>query len=358
MKTEVTKNIIFTNDLKIQDKFKNVLESNLSLFKIKYVPLFQRLKALDLNTNSKNVLFVNEKFLDNENEIISNRRTYPTIIITSSTLNIPTYMVQLEADLFNSENFNATFLHFLIKEAVEKHHLYQKTNILKTKIEFQQNFSKELLAATTNQLKEPLLIIDKYTDLFRQRYEFSLDKIGHQFLNYLSRETAFQYEQLSRLVDYLTLDIDNQLIESLNVNDIIQDTLNAIEGIQEAPFLIHFENLPIVNYHRYALFVLFNELISNAIKFRKLNTVVNITITAIENETAWIFKIIDDGEGFDIQKATQVFELYQKLHNKFLYKGVGIGLPMCKKIVESYGGEIIITSVVDEGTEVQFSILK
>jgi light-regulated signal transduction histidine kinase (bacteriophytochrome) len=150
-------------------------------------------------------------------------------------------------------------------------------------------------------------------------------------------------------------------IEEINVNEAIKKAIHTIEDTEDLDnqvFHVRYKDLPTVNFNRYYLVVLFGELISNAIKFRKLNHFVQIEINAKETAHNWIFEVKDSGEGFEMKNVAQVFELFKKLHNRLLYKGVGMGLPIAKKIVESYNGNIRINTEINQGTTVRFTIPK
>jgi light-regulated signal transduction histidine kinase (bacteriophytochrome) len=314
------------------------------------------------NFKSFDLLITTEKRLENtalDWTIFSNMAT---IFLHQNTLNTNhSAAVYLHFDLFNAEYFNILMLEFVINEAISKIKLAQKLKKQENEIQKQSDFIQQLIAAVSDNLKEPLTIINRYSQLLRQRYEFSLDTIGHQFLNYISRETNHQNEQLERFLEFLQIGNEDHFTEAINVNEVVKKAIHTLEDVEELDnrtFHVRYKDLPTIDFNHYYLVILFGELISNAIKFRKLNHFVQIEIDAEEMPQYWIFEVKDNGEGFEMQNAPKVFEIFKKLHNRLLYKGVGIGLPIAKKIVEYYNGKIWIDTEINRGTTVRFTIPK
>jgi light-regulated signal transduction histidine kinase (bacteriophytochrome) len=104
--------------------------------------------------------------------------------------------------------------------------------------------------------------------------------------------------------------------------------------------------------------LLFQNLIENAIKYQKTGNIPEINISAESHNNDWLFKISDNGIGFDEKYKDKVFILFQRLHNRSEYEGTGIGLSHCKKIVELHGGRIWVESKIDKGSTFSFTIPK
>ncbi len=218
----------------------------------------------------------------------------------------------------------------------------------------------ELLFAASHDLKEPLQGINRYSQLLKRRYNITLETHGNQMLDYILREAKRQYQQFNGLTRFLEIGNEQRDIKLLNLYNVINDAVNNInfEAFDYPEFELIFNDLPEVNYNEYDLEVVFYELISNAIKFRKINQKLSIEILVIDQKEFWQILFKDNGEGFDVKVKNKVFMIFQKLHNKYYYDGPGIGLSICKKIIEHYGGKIDVESTVSVGTTFSFTIPK
>ena len=129
-------------------------------------------------------------------------------------------------------------------------------------------------------------------------------------------------------------------------------------GIAENNATVNIGELPIVNGYLSGLKSLFQNLISNAIKFRKSDVNPMVTISAKAKGRVWVFEIKDNGIGIDKAFYDKLFIIFQRLHNKTEYPGTGIGLAHCNKIVELHGGKIWVESEPEKGSAFYFTIPK
>jgi light-regulated signal transduction histidine kinase (bacteriophytochrome) len=137
------------------------------------------------------------------------------------------------------------------------------------------------------------------------------------------------------------------------LNEVIDD-LGA--AIKETSAQIEAEPLPALNGYPTELKQLFQNLLINAIKFRKKDINPQIKIDAQRNNGHWDFKITDNGIGIEEQHKERIFIIFQRLHTRNEYEGSGIGLAHCKKIVELHGGKIWVESLLGEGTTFHFTL--
>jgi light-regulated signal transduction histidine kinase (bacteriophytochrome) len=142
----------------------------------------------------------------------------------------------------------------------------------------------------------------------------------------------------------------------IDCNKILQDVLQDLNtSIKESNARIDVGKLPVIKGYT-DIKSLFQNLISNAIKFRKKDTAVNINVYAEANYHEWIFKVQDNGIGIEKKYHERIFTIFQKLHSQKHYAGTGIGLALCKKIVELHGGKIWVESDPKKGTTFYFTI--
>jgi light-regulated signal transduction histidine kinase (bacteriophytochrome) len=132
---------------------------------------------------------------------------------------------------------------------------------------------------------------------------------------------------------------------------------NLKSAIDEAGAAVTYENLPQVSADELQLTQLFQNLIGNALKFRSAS-VPRVDVSCIETDAEWEFRVRDNGIGIDPQYAERIFMVFQRLHTREEYPGTGIGLAICKKVVERHGGRIWVSSTVGEGATFHFTLPK
>lgn len=364
MKAQMVKTLLVTKNKNVVQRLNCVMEkadfSNDFNLQITHFELLNDWETI--NNQAVDLLIMTEEVESSEIFNFDFWTNIPTIFLVQKPFKTNnSTVVYFDLDWFNADNFDISTLKFIANEAITKAKLGKQLKQQEKTVKNYNTLTQELLFATAHHLQEPLTIIQRYSQLLRQRYEFSLDTIGHQFLEYITRETTHQNEQLERFLEYLQIETEGYFIETVNVNEVVKTAIQTIESEEEIDnhvFHVRYKDLPTVDFNRYYLLLLFSELISNAIKFRKLNHFVQIEIEAKAMPQYWLFEVKDNGEGFEMSDVPTVFELFKKLHNRLLYKGVGLGLPIAKKIVEHYGGKIWIETAVHRGTTVFFTVTK
>ena len=144
--------------------------------------------------------------------------------------------------------------------------------------------------------------------------------------------------------------------EELETSDVLEGVkVNLMAAIQESGALIHYDNLPVVWADRAQIAQVFQNLIGNAIKFRK-EAAPEIRVSAKRTGPEWLFRVSDNGIGIAPEYTTNIFVVFQRLHARTEYPGNGIGLAICKKIVEYYGGTIWVESQPGQGSTFQFTL--
>ena len=145
----------------------------------------------------------------------------------------------------------------------------------------------------------------------------------------------------------------------VDCNEVLKNVLKDLEAsIQENKAKVKVDILPVVKGNEVELNLLFQNLISNAIKFKKLEVEPEIKITVSENNDEYIFKVIDNGIGIEPIYHEKIFTIFQRLHSMEVYDGSGIGLSICKKIVALHKGKIGVKSKLNEGSTFYFTIPK
>jgi PAS domain S-box-containing protein len=234
--------------------------------------------------------------------------------------------------------------------------LERKVKLRTAELEIKNRELEQFAYVASHDLQEPLRTTTGFVDLLRKRYYGQLDSNADQYLDYITQSSDRMKVLIHNLLDYSRLGKEKELV-TLCCNDLLQDVLHDLDqSIRETNAVIHAESLPQVAGYKTEMKQLFQNLLSNSIKFRKKDSTPVITVSAVNNNGNWIFSFKDNGIGINPAFHERIFVLFQRLHKRSDYEGTGIGLAYCKKIVELHGGKIWVESVPDEGCTFFFTI--
>jgi light-regulated signal transduction histidine kinase (bacteriophytochrome) len=224
------------------------------------------------------------------------------------------------------------------------------------------NSNKELSQfayIASHDLQEPLRMVSSFLTRLEQQYNDQLDDKGRQYIHFATDGAKRMRTMILDLLQYSSVGNMNYAFEEIDMNTFMQDFMRLNkESIEEKNALITWGDLPTIKATRTPLFQVFQNLISNGIKYQKPGSRPEIDIQASETPTHWQFSISDNGIGVEKQFYDKIFVVFQRLHNKNEYSGTGIGLAICKKIIESHQGQIWVESVVGQGSTFYFTIHK
>lgn len=208
----------------------------------------------------------------------------------------------------------------------------------------------------SHDLQEPLRMVSSYMQLLSERYESELDETGQRYIHY-AVDGAGRMQNLVR--DLLSFSrVGSRGLEKVptDLNMVVGQTLNNSEvAIKDCGAVVSSDKLPTVNGDPAQLTQLFQNLISNAVKFHG-ETQPEVRISAERQPDEWLFSVTDNGVGFDAKYAERVFVIFKRLHSREDYPGTGIGLAICKKIIERHGGRIWAESEIGQGTSIFFTL--
>jgi signal transduction histidine kinase len=207
----------------------------------------------------------------------------------------------------------------------------------------------------SHDLQEPLRMVAAYTQLLAERYAGKLDENADKYIRY-ALEGALRMQTL--VTDLLTFSRvgRNRKSTPLASDAVVREALENLQAaLQESGAVVHYEALPTVSGDRTQLVQLFQNLIGNAIKFRGEKTPA-ITVSANRGAAEWEFSVSDNGIGIAPEHVEAIFVIFQRLHTRAEYPGNGVGLAICKKIVEQHGGRIWVESKAGEGTIFKFTL--
>lgn len=209
--------------------------------------------------------------------------------------------------------------------------------------------------AASHDLQEPLRMVTAYTQLLQKRFLGKLDREADQFIEYSIAGARRMEQLLQALLAYLRVAATDEPAELVATDDVLLEVLQNLHAvIAESSAEIVYGQLPPVRAHAVHVLQLFQNLIGNALKYRGVEPP-RIEISAAQQAGEWIFSIVDNGIGIDPRYADQIFGVFKRLHGE-KYSGTGIGLAICKKIVERYGGRIWVETAPQCGSVFHFSL--
>lgn len=207
----------------------------------------------------------------------------------------------------------------------------------------------------SHDLQEPLRMVASYTELLARRYKGKLDDKGDEFIAFIVDGATHMQDLIKDLLAYSRIGKEQvfQLIDcSIPLNTAVSNLKTAIE---ESKATITQGPMPKLMVNVQQLTQLFQNLIANAIKYRGESTP-QIQIEASHTGHEWTFSVLDNGIGLDMEYANRIFILFQRLQTRAEYSGTGIGLAVCKKIVEQQGGRIWVESEPGKGSKFFFTV--
>lgn len=208
----------------------------------------------------------------------------------------------------------------------------------------------------SHDLQEPLRMVANYTQLLAERYRGKLDEQADKYIHYAVDGAMRMQAMIEDLLAFSRAGRRENTIHSADCNGLVEQALrNLGAAIRESGAVIEFEALPRVMVNSIQITQLFQNLIGNAIKFHG-EDVPRVRISAEKTADDWIFSVADNGIGIAPEHAGTIFAIFQRLHIREEYSGNGIGLAICKKIVERHGGRIWVESAEGEGSTFKFSL--
>jgi PAS domain S-box-containing protein len=208
----------------------------------------------------------------------------------------------------------------------------------------------------SHDLQEPLRTTSSFVELIRKQYYGKLDTPANKYIDYIIQASDRMKTLIKDLLDYSRIGREKKT-EQVDCNVMLGEVLaDLTKVIREHKARITAGALPMVTGFPTELKLLFQNLISNSIKFQKPGIAPVIDISSKKENGHWLFSFSDNGIGIDKQYQQRIFVIFQRLHNRSVYEGSGIGLAHCKKIVELHGGKIWVESNAGEGSTFHFTL--
>ncbi len=208
----------------------------------------------------------------------------------------------------------------------------------------------------SHDLQEPLRTTTGFVELIQKQYYGKLDAKADKYLDFIANASQRIRVLIKDLLDFSRIGANVEL-ERVDCNVIMKNLMSDLMvAIDEAGACVEFETLPVITGDPTEVKILFQNLVANAIKFRKPDVPPRVIVKAESREGHWEFAFKDNGIGIEEQYSQRIFDIFQRLHTRSEYAGSGIGLSHCKKIVELHNGRIWFQSIPGEGTTFYFTL--
>ena len=234
----------------------------------------------------------------------------------------------------------------------------EEIHIKNKQLEHSNEDLQQFAYVASHDLKEPLRMINSYTNLLQRRYSPSFDESGKEFMHYIIDAVQRMGTLLDDLLDFSRAGTQPPPSDFIDVEDVLvmveanlRHRIETLNGKLE----VRNNNFPLIKAHRTQFMQLLQNLISNGLKFKgERDPVVEFSGTQLES--GFVFSVKDNGIGISKENLEKVFEMFRRLHTREEYEGTGIGLATCKRIVTTWGGDIWVESVEGEGSTFFFSV--
>ena len=199
-------------------------------------------------------------------------------------------------------------------------------------------------------------MVTGYTQLLAKRYKDKLDSDAFEFIGFAVDGVTRMQLLIRDLLEYSRVGTRGKNLAMTDCNRVLDDTLKNLQAaIEESHARVTYDSLPVIMADQVQTGQLFQNLIGNAIKYRDSKPP-EIYLGCKQEGDHWLFWVRDNGIGIDPQYAERIFIIFQRLHGRTEYRGTGIGLAICKKIVEHHGGKIWVESELGKGATFYFTI--
>ncbi len=240
------------------------------------------------------------------------------------------------------------------EELARKREAEHQIELLKKKNEELAQFNY----VASHDLQEPLRTITSFSDILKRKYIEQLDAEAQMYLKFISESANRMSGLIFDLLNYSKIGREYKL-EKIDCKQIVDAVSRDLDyAIAKTKPIIDVGDLPIINCNKTGMHQVFQNLIGNALKFRKPEETPKIEINVSDNGKQYLFCVADNGIGIEPMYKERIFGIFQRLHNKDKYDGTGIGLASCKKIIEMHQGKIWVESEFGIGSKFYFSIPK
>src|SRR5580658_7581925 len=243
-----------------------------------------------------------------------------------------------------------------VRRAVRERGLRQENQQAQEELARSNRDLEQFAYVASHDLQEPLRMVATYTELLAERYQGKLDANADKYIHYAMDGARRMQKLVHDLLAFSRVGRQGLAIESADCNVVLQATLLNLEAtVRESGALVEYAQLPVVMADSSQLIQVLQNLIANAIKFRGVAPpLIRVSAEALAKD--WVFSVADNGMGIAPDQVDNVFVIFRRLHTRAEYPGNGIGLSICKKIIEQHGGRIWVESEPGRGSSFRFTL--
>ncbi|WP_170853656.1 sensor histidine kinase [Lishizhenia tianjinensis] len=253
---------------------------------------------------------------------------------------------------------NETHQYLIIKQDITRRkeiEIEQQEDYIK-KLEQKNKELEQFTYIASHDLQEPLRTVTGLVNLLKKKYSSNFDEMGLKSMDFMTQATARMKDLIKALLDYSRIGTSLTL-EKVNLNDLLSQLSNDLQQLlteNKAKLIVH--DLPTLSCYKTNVSLVFQNLISNSVKFRKegVDPVIEISARKLKNE--WEFTVQDNGIGIKPEHSKKIFTIFQRLHLNNEYEGTGIGLAHCEKIVNLHRGRIWVENNGEPGSCFKFTL--
>lgn len=249
-------------------------------------------------------------------------------------------------------HIQSNYVYVMLRNVTELEQIKRELEIKNTQLELKNKEIEEFVYIASHDLQEPLRTMTSIVNFLKEDYGNKLDETAHKYFNLIENGAARMKQLIRDLLDY-SKTAQSEELKEINLNQLLEELKSDLSDlIIRTNTSIEIDDLPNVKGSKTELRLLFQNLISNAIKFRKPD-VSPIVKVGVEKRG---FYVSDNGIGIDEQNKENIFKIFKRLHSQKEYEGTGIGLAHCLKIIKKYGGNIWVESTVGKGSKFLFTV--
>ena len=256
----------------------------------------------------------------------------------------------------NGPDGNVDRLLAVSRDITERKKAEDELRKLAAELERSNSDLQQFAYAASHDLQEPLRTISGFVRLIEKRYKGKLDETADEFIKYTCDGVERMRLLIKDLLVYSQVDTKERIFEPINCSIALEQAIHSLRSaIEESGAEVTYDPLPTVMADASQMSRLFQNLIGNAIKFHDEKPP-RVHVSADREGDVWVFSVRDNGIGIDAKQRERIFVIFQRLHAREEFPGTGIGLAICKRIVERHGGRIWVESEPGNGSTFYFTI--
>lgn len=263
----------------------------------------------------------------------------------------------VEISLSPLQTKNGLLVSAAIRDISERKERERELNQYARQLESKNKELEQFAYIASHDLQEPLRTVASFVELLMEDYAGKLGADADTYLRYITDASQRMTQLIRGLLDYSRIGIQSRL-ESVDCEQLLRDVVKDLEvAIAECGGSVNWSDLPQLVTYGSELRQVFQNLLTNAIKFHKPDVKPVVRVSAVHESGGWRFTVADNGIGIESQHLERIFLIFQRLHAREDYEGTGIGLAHCKKIVDLLGGRIWAESTPGEGSQFHFTVM-